>query len=599
MGTGGASRGALIALLLVLAALQLGALGLAPLQEPDEGRYAEIAAGMVRSGDWIIPRLSGIPYYEKPPLVFWTAAVAMELFGQTAFAARLPSALAALAIATMLAFWGRRALGGAVSLMAPVILLTCPLVALLSRALLVDFVLAALVSGALLAAWRGLIQPAPGAAPRRGAVRLFWLLAGLAFLAKGPVGLALPGAAVGSYLLLTRQWDRVRTLLSPGGPLLFVAVVAPWYVAMSLRQPGYAYGFFIEQNLQRFTTGGSFDRQQPLWYYPAVLLLGSFPWGLLVPAALLAAWRARKGSDQEHDRLRLFLGCAVMAPLLLLSVASSKLAYYLLPILPPLALLLADTLWTRLAPAAAARADDAAPDPAVGRTADRARGCRLGAAFAGVLLVTLAAGLLWIDAGDDAVIEARLPRDLIALEPGAESLATAHTAIRRLAVLSGGAGLLALLGVAMAARRRPAAGFALLASGLLAAGAGLPWLLDAVGPALSARPIAELVAQHAGPDEPVLDFGHFYRSVPFYLGRPVSLWMATHAEFGWDVEDAAPGLALQFEPEALAALVATHGSVLAFTTDARYENWLTKVYGPLPPPLARLCEVTLWRLEAP
>src|SRR5262245_47829876 len=137
------------AILVGLAALYLSGAFLLPLQEPDEGRYGDIAASMARTGDWLTPRLNGIRYYEKPPLYFWLGAAAVAVLGPTETAVRLPSVLACLATVLLLMNWGRRAAGPKGELLAGAMGGTIPLFALFAHMAMVDLVLIFLTTLAL------------------------------------------------------------------------------------------------------------------------------------------------------------------------------------------------------------------------------------------------------------------------------------------------------------------------------------------------------------------------------------------------------------------------------------------------------------------
>src|SRR5262245_495946 len=172
-----------LAILAGAALLHLAGAFLLPLQEPDEGRYGDIAATMARTGDWLTPRLNGLRYYEKPPLYFWLGAASASIFGPTEFAVRLPSVLACLGTILILMIWARRAAGPTVELLAGVMGATTPLLALFAHMAMVDLVLAFLTTLALYAAWRGLIDDSSD----RRWPWVFWGACALAMLTKGPV----------------------------------------------------------------------------------------------------------------------------------------------------------------------------------------------------------------------------------------------------------------------------------------------------------------------------------------------------------------------------------------------------------------------------
>ena len=315
-----------VALLLALAAaLLLFRLGSLPLVGPDEPRYARVAVEMHRAGSYLVPTLQGQPWLEKPPLYYWLAGAAFSLLGETEAAARLPSVLAALLFAGTILLIAGRLYGEETGLHAGFVAATAPLVFAYGRAAAMDMLLATTVTGAV-----GLIGLRLLGLAGRRAVPAAWVLMALATLAKGPLGLLLPGLIVAGYVVATRQWRLVRTVLSPAGIALFLLVAAPWYVLM-WRHQGSAFVdvFLLNHNLQRFT---STIHRHPgsIFYYVPVLLAGIFPWTGLGVAGLGTLQPRRSQAD-------LFVLVWLVLPLLFFSMAGSKLPGYILPCLAPLA----------------------------------------------------------------------------------------------------------------------------------------------------------------------------------------------------------------------------------------------------------------------
>jgi len=348
-------RGAAL-LLALTAALLLLRQDQVPLVGPDEPRYARVAVEMSRSGDLVTPTLQGEPWLEKPALYYWMAAAAFRAFGETETAARLPSLAAALVLTGATALVGARLYGGAAGLHAGFVLGTCLLTFIYGRAASMDMLLAANVTASV-----GLLALAALGIAGRFAIPAAFVFAALATLAKGPLGALLPALAAGGYVVAARDWRFLRRLASPTAWALFVLVAAPWYVLV-IRAEGRAFvdTFFLDHNLQRFTSD-IHRHPGPFVYYVPVLLAGLFPWsGLLVPALAMVR--------PKTDRADLFVLSWLVGPLLFFSLAGSKLPGYVLPCLPPLA------LW-------------------IGRAADRMvnGGAVTGARGAGLLTVILAA----------------------------------------------------------------------------------------------------------------------------------------------------------------------------------------------------------------
>jgi 4-amino-4-deoxy-L-arabinose transferase-like glycosyltransferase len=315
-------------MLALVAALLLFRLGALPLAGPDEPRYARVAVEMHRAGDWVRPTLQGRPWLEKPPLYYWLAGAAFGVLGETEAAARLPSVAATLLLVGVTAMVGARLYGAGAGLSAGFVAGTGVLVFVYGHAASMDMLLAATVTAAIgLAGLRLLGIAGSLALPAAGA------LAGLGTLAKGPLGLLLPLLVALGYVAATRQWRLLRALLSPWAVLAFLAVALPWYLAI-LRDQGRAFVdvFLLDHNVQRFTS--TVHRHPgPFVYYLPVLLAGLFPWsGLLLPA--LGALRPRL------DRRDLFVLLWLALPLAFFSAAGSKLPGYILPCVPPLALMM-------------------------------------------------------------------------------------------------------------------------------------------------------------------------------------------------------------------------------------------------------------------
>lgn len=306
--------------LIVVALALIATAGAIGLLEPTETRYAEIAREMRASGDYLVPRLDGLPHFHKPPLAYWTLCAGMAVFGENEWGARLPMTLIAVAALALTAALARRrfaALGISPGL-AVWTLGASIYFLLIGRSVASDPVLALAVAGF----WA--LAPSP------------WALAalGAGFLAKGPVVFVSTVAAV----LAAAAWGRERSslrLLGPGwGWLLFGAVALPWYLVVVSRTPGLARYFLVDQLWERYTTevhqrGGSPG------YFIAVLLVGALPW---TPALIVGAWRLWR--ERAHAEARL-LACWLLVPLIFLSFSGSKLPAYLLPSAPAAALIAA------------------------------------------------------------------------------------------------------------------------------------------------------------------------------------------------------------------------------------------------------------------
>jgi 4-amino-4-deoxy-L-arabinose transferase-like glycosyltransferase len=312
-------------LLALVAALLVFRLGAVPLLGPDEPRYTRVAVEMHRAGEWVTPTLQGEPWLEKTPLFYWLAGAAFSVLGETETAARLPSVLALLLLVGITALSGARLFGTATGLHAGFVSGTALLMFAYGRAASMDMLLAATVTAAIgLASLRLLGLAGPWAIPAAAA------FAGLATLAKGPLGLLLPGLVVFGFVLLTRQWRLLRELLSPLAVAAFLVVSVPWYAAILLDQGRHFVDVFVlDHNVQRFTST-IHHHPGPFWYYVPILFGGLFPWsGLSVPALF--------GIRPRDSRADFFVLLWLVLPFAFFSLAGSKLPGYILPCVPPLA----------------------------------------------------------------------------------------------------------------------------------------------------------------------------------------------------------------------------------------------------------------------
>jgi 4-amino-4-deoxy-L-arabinose transferase-like glycosyltransferase len=304
-------------------------LGVPGLMDPDEGRYAEIAREMLLLKDWLIPHLNLVPYLEKPPLVYWLTSLSFAAFGLNEWAARLPSALSALA-GVYLAFWlGRILWGERQGFWSAMVLATCGGYVILARLLTLDMVFTFFLNLGIALGYLALSRQRP---------RLWlwaYLALALAVLVKGPVALVLAGLIWGLVAFLKGR-QAAYAMIRPVSWVLLAVVVLPWFVYVAWRIPEFSRFFLVEQHVTRFLSGVSFHAE-PWWYFGPVLLGLVLPWTGLVPWAL-----ARRTSMDAGDRLFLMIWAGVV--LVFFSVSQGKLATYILPALLPLALLLGEGL---------------------------------------------------------------------------------------------------------------------------------------------------------------------------------------------------------------------------------------------------------------
>jgi len=304
-----------------------------PLMLPDEGRYVGVAWEMMRSHDWLTPTLDGLPYFHKPPLFYWITAGSMSLFGMNEWAARAAPILGATLGALSLWLLARRHGSAAQADMSLTALLAQPLFLLAGQFANLDMLVAGLITATVALLAHAALCMEQGE-PHRRALWAAYAMAGLGVLAKGLIGFVVPGMIVVVWLLLWRRWRSLLRLLSLPGLLIFLAITAPWFLAMQQRFPDFLYYFFVVQHFKRFAEGG-FNNVQPFWFYPAVLLLATLPWWPWLRRLFTRGYLSA-------SPLRLLMLCWLVMPVLFFSLPQSKLLGYVLPAVPPLAWLVAD-----------------------------------------------------------------------------------------------------------------------------------------------------------------------------------------------------------------------------------------------------------------
>jgi len=307
-----------------------------PLMLPDEGRYVGVAWEMLRSGDWLVPRLDGLPFFHKPPLFYWITAASLGLFGPHEWAARLAPLLGATAAAASLLWLSLRWSTLATSRLAGGVLLSLPLFFVGAQFANLDMLVAGCISVCVVALAHSVLMFERGT-DSRAALSVAWLAAGLGILAKGLIGGVLPALVVLAWLVASGRLRFIGRLMWWPAMALFVLVTAPWFVAMQLRFPGFFDYFFVVQHFHRFAQGG-FNNVQPWWFYPAVLAVLGLPWTGWAVAAVRAAWQGRLAPQP----LRSLMLCWMAVVVVFFSLPQSKLIGYVLSAVPPMAWLLAD-----------------------------------------------------------------------------------------------------------------------------------------------------------------------------------------------------------------------------------------------------------------
>lgn len=510
----------LAALLLLLALCWfafLQGLGNLGLMDKTEALFVEVARGMARSGDWITPRWNGETFFDYPVWGYWMVGLSFQLFGEGEWAARVPAALAAsltvLALFALLlqlapAGSSEPARVGRATLVAGILALSPGWIGW-GRSSVTDMFLASAIALVLFAFLLVHLSPPPSPWRRLGHAGIA-LFSGIAVLAKGPVGLLLPGMVIVAFLLLSgRLWSTVRR--TPWLPMaaLFLGVVTPWYaLATQANGPAFLGHFLGFSNLERFTSV-IYDHPGPPWFYLPWLVVLLLPWSLFLPVAATrvlprgrngwALWRRQPPAPTD---LPLFGLVWLVVMVAFFSAAATKLPGYILPALPGGVLLLG-LLFRPMAPATGN--DGGAADGA---------GLRFSGWVDAVLLALM------------AVAAAIAPR-LSDADPSHPGFAAALRAsgLPLLGALGFGAAALAAVVLLLAGGSRgpgrlwwPNA--AAILTVLVLVVPGLGGLLDRERQR-PVRELAVLAGQEARGNEPILVVGYKRYSVVYYSGRPV------------------------------------------------------------------------------
>ena len=521
-------RAARIALLLVaVVAIAIGIAGLQRrLANPDEGRYSEISREMVQTGDWTTPRLDGLKYFEKPPLQYWATALAFEAFGESEVAARLYVAACGLLTLLLAAYTAGR-LGTADASVATALALLCsPYFMALGTIVTLDMGVTLWISAAVCAFLLAEDRAERGAR-NAGWLAAAWISMALAVLSKGLIGIVFPAAAVFFHMVLRREASVLKRLGWSYGVPVFLAIAAPWFLAVSKANPEFARFFFIHEHFERFLTHEA-RRVQPWWFFLPIVAFGFLAWSFALPAAIRDAWASESGRRFQPLRVSLLWSAVVVV---FFSVSGSKLPAYVLPVFPMLAIVLGRYL------------AKAAP-----------RRLAIAAAAGSALAIPLAIAAFLMDRGG------KDPWTL-ALYAAAKPWVLAGTA----ALFAGGiAGALLL----RAGRRWPGLAAVTLASLLLTGGIERGYA--ALTPRQSGWEVAQAMKPYLRPGTRLYSVNHYEQTVPFYVRRTLTL-VNYHDEFELG-EKAEPAKAIA-DTEEFAARWLRPGDAMAIMQPGTYDKF--------------------------
>jgi 4-amino-4-deoxy-L-arabinose transferase-like glycosyltransferase len=524
-----------LVVLLCAAAIYLGCIVSPPsLVDDVDSVQAQVARHMVESGDWVTARIDGLVYLDKAPFNYWLIAISYKIFGVHDWAARLPVALAAMALAMLTAAFGVWAFGRRAGFYAGLSMSTCVGLWLFTRVLLPDALLTCMIALALWALLRALEEEEPH--PRLWSTVLAASL-GVGLLVKSVIGLAFPLATAVIYLLLTRQFFSARTWqrLHPfSGALITLAIAAPWHILATLRNPpyfawtlhsgpgqyhGFLWDYFINEQLLRFLNRRyprDYNTVPRLWFW-LFHLIWLFPWSVYFPAAARLSFRP----VDRAGRARLLALCWIGFILVFFTFSTTQ-EYYSMPCYPAVALLLGSAMaaggdWIR-------------------------RGTRALGVITAICAVAVAALLIHLRG-------VPTPGDIsqaLSHHPGAYTLSLGHMQdltidsfayLRLPLVVAGIAFLIGALGTVRAASGRAFLSAALMMILFFHAARLAMVTFD---PYLSSRPLAKVLQNE--PQGAIIAQGFYYSfsSVFFYLNRNGWLLTAKRAnlEYGSHAPDA-------------------------------------------------------------
>jgi 4-amino-4-deoxy-L-arabinose transferase-like glycosyltransferase len=323
-------------LAIFLTVIWLGVLSARPLFNPDEGRYAEIPREMLAGGDWVIPHLNGLAYIEKPPLQYWATALSYGLLGPSEFAARLYTALTALATLLVVGVAARRIWNPQASWRAMGVLSGMLMFVALGQLLTLDMSLSFYLTLSLAAFMVAQTEEQP----RPWMMLLAWTAAGCGVLTKGVVAAAIPAAVLLLYSAYTRDFTPWRRLKLAWGLPLFLAITVPWHWLAARRLADFLEFFFVHEHLARYLTPVA-DREESWWFFGGVFLLGSVPWTVSSLRVLGSGWRKEMPATKGKFQPTVFLWIWAVFIGVFFSLSDSKLMPYILPAMPAVALLIA------------------------------------------------------------------------------------------------------------------------------------------------------------------------------------------------------------------------------------------------------------------
>ncbi len=343
------------AVLLLFFAVFFGSLFSPGLQDDADSTHAEAAREMLLTHDFVTLKINGNRYLEKAPVMYWAVALSYSIFGVNEFAAHLPLAMSMLLLLLLAARWGERAFGHRAAIYAGMFFATTAGCYLFTRILIPESILSFFIAASFYFFATALEE---GEMKGGKAWRWYAGYAGLALavLTKGLLALAVVGMAAAAYAAISGEWRRWREFRLLTGPLLFLAIAAPWHILAGLRNPHFFWFYFVNEHFLRFLgkrIPKDYNKQKNSLYW-SLHLVWLFPWSLYLPVALrqpIRKWRARRKNPAPQPRppltfrSRTELLCLAWAGVTLLFFSfSTNQEYYTFPAYFPMLLLIAARL---------------------------------------------------------------------------------------------------------------------------------------------------------------------------------------------------------------------------------------------------------------
>lgn len=331
-------------LLTLITSLFFGAfLGTRNLSAPDELRYSEIPREMVVNHEYVIPRINGVKYFEKPPLFYWMQVASIKTFGLNEWSLRLATAFMGVLGVLATYLFARRLYNRKTGWIAALILSSMSLYFGMAHVITLDMTVSVFITISVY-----LFYLATRASPSHIKYYMWgaFIAAAGAMMTKGLIGIIFPGAIASLWFLIFQRWQMLKKLHFISGLLIFIILVAPWHLLAQLQAPEFLNFYFIEQQFLRYATPIAHRNQFPLFYVP-VILLGTLPWIYFLPKALWAIKQVRWKNRFQYENELFFISWFLFV-FLFFSASNSELIPYILPAFPPLAILIAHHLSARI-----------------------------------------------------------------------------------------------------------------------------------------------------------------------------------------------------------------------------------------------------------